>query len=116
MNGRGGTLVLVVTGFVLAISSAGAQPPARTARVGLLSAAGTELESDLRRTFRDALRERGWEEGKNLVLEQRFAGGQFERLPGMVGELRRLNVDVLVVAGGPAAQAAREGWGPRRSS
>ena len=111
MNGRGGTLVLVVTGFVLAISSADAQPPARTARVGLLSAAGTELESDLRRTFRDALRERGWEEGKNLVLEQRFAGGQFERLPGMVGELRRLNVDVLVVAGVPAAQAARDGMG-----
>jgi putative ABC transport system substrate-binding protein len=111
MHGFSRSLVLAVAVVLLAIGGAAGQPPPRTARVGLLSTAGTEPGGDFRRAFRDALRERGWEEGKNLVLEPRVAGGQFERLPSLVAELRRLNVDVLVVAGAPAIQAARDGMG-----
>jgi putative ABC transport system substrate-binding protein len=111
MRGLSRTLVLAVAVMLLAIGGATGQTPARTARVGLLSA-GADPASDFRRAFLEGLRERGWEEGRNLVIEQRFTGGEFEQLPRLVSELRRLNLDVLVASGGVAAQAARDGMGP----
>jgi putative ABC transport system substrate-binding protein len=49
--------------------------------------------------FRQGLRELGYVEGKTLVVDFRYADGKFDRLPGLVAELVRLKVDVIVTAG-----------------
>ena len=52
--------------------------------------------------FRQRLRELGYVEGKNIVIEHRYAEGKLERLPDLAAELVRLKVDVIVTAGGPS--------------
>src|SRR5688572_11672248 len=88
--------VLLVVASPLAVV---AQPP-KVARIGYL--AGLSLESPEQRAvldvFRQGLRERGYVEGQNIVIEYRAADGNQERLPGLATELARLNVD-LIVAG-----------------
>src|SRR5262249_42327750 len=57
--------------------------------------------------FLRKLRELGWIEGRNLVIEYRWADGHVERLPALAAELVRLKVDLIVAPSGPAAQAAK---------
>ena len=57
--------------------------------------------------FRHGLRELGWAEGQNIVIEFRFADGKHERLPGLASELLQLQLDVLVAAFPPAALVAK---------
>ena len=57
--------------------------------------------------FRQALQERGYVEGKNLVFERRFMEGKLENAPGLASELVRLKVDVIVASTNPAAHAAK---------
>lgn len=95
---------LVAAGLLLATAAAAeAQQPAKAYRVGFLStssAADSTFDA-----FRQGLRELGYAEGKNVVVEARFAEGLLERLPVLAVELIRLRVDVLV-AGSPAAAVA----------
>ena len=58
--------------------------------------------------FRQGMRELGYVEGKNLVIEWRSAEGNNERLPGLATELVNLKVDVIVTAGAPATSAAQK--------
>jgi putative ABC transport system substrate-binding protein len=58
--------------------------------------------------FRQRLREHGYVEGKNIVIEYRYAEGKLERLPDLAAELVRLKVDVIVTAAGPAISAAKK--------
>ena len=58
--------------------------------------------------FRQTMRELGYVEGKNLVIEWRSAEGKVERLPDLAGELVQLNVDLIVTAGNPAVGAAQK--------
>jgi hypothetical protein len=57
--------------------------------------------------FREGLRELGWIEGQNIVIEYRWAEGRFDRLPGLVEELVRLNVDLIVAPTSIYTGAAR---------
>jgi len=69
---------------------------------------GTRTPSDFGLTaFRQGLRELGWVEGQNLVIEYRFAEGRLDRLPDLAAELIRLKVDILVVHSTPGASAAK---------
>src|SRR2546422_41983 len=79
----------------------------RIARIGYLSAFAETPEWRNSAAFQQGLREFGYVPGSNIVIEERYAGGQFEKLPELAAELARLKVDVLVVAGAPAALAAR---------
>src|ERR1700730_12933248 len=54
------------------------------------------------------LRDLGWVEGKNIVIESRWAEGNYDRLPELASELVRLNVDVLVTYGTPGVLAAKQ--------
>jgi len=58
--------------------------------------------------FQQGLRELGYVEGKNIVIERRHGEGKLERLPGLAAELVRLNVDVLVTSGPTATRPAKE--------
>jgi putative ABC transport system substrate-binding protein len=57
--------------------------------------------------FRQGLRDLGYVEGKNVSIESRWAEGKYDRYPGLVADLLRLKVDVIVAVGGAATQAAR---------
>ena len=87
------------------MSSAWAQPAARTYRIGgLLGTPPTTPEtSNLSQTFTDALAERGYVEGRNVVFERRYIEGRVERIPALAAELVRLNCDVIVVTVGDLA-------------
>jgi putative ABC transport system substrate-binding protein len=100
----------VVAAFILAVSlAAEAQPTAKVYRIGYLAAGWSSGTAYLRplEAFRQRLRELGWVEGQNVLIEYRFAEGQLERLPGLAEELVRLNVDVIAASPTPAALAAK---------
>jgi putative ABC transport system substrate-binding protein len=80
------------------------QPAGKVHRIGYLGAASIPR---LVEGFRQGLRELGWVEGDNLVIDYRFAEGKFERLPDLVAELIRLKVDVIVAVPTPSAVAAK---------
>jgi putative ABC transport system substrate-binding protein len=86
----------------------GAQPVGKLWRVGYLSSSSAARERARVAAFQQGLRELGYVEGKSIFIEQRYAGGEFERLPELAAELARLKVDVFVVAGAPAAHAAKK--------
>jgi putative ABC transport system substrate-binding protein len=97
--------VLVLLAVPLAIE---AQQAGKLWRVGYLSSSSAERERARVAAFHQGLRELGYLEGKNIVLEPRYAGGDFDRLPELAAELVRHKVDVFVVAGAPAAHAAKK--------
>jgi putative ABC transport system substrate-binding protein len=105
----------LVLGTLLAPISTDAQQPGKVYRVGLIfttspvsEMAGPEPVHPLARAFLHTLRSLGYVEGQNLVLERRSAEGKFERFPEIVAELVRLKTDVIVTAGNPTAQAAKQ--------
>ncbi len=95
--------VLVVTGVV-----AQAQQPKKVPRVGYLAAVSLSAISARIEAFRQGLRELGYVEGKNIVIERRSAEEKPDRLPALVAELVRLKVDVIVTAGPIPTRAAKE--------
>ena len=82
-----------------------AEPAEKTPRVGILFIGGKDqphLEA-----FKQGLRERGYTEGKNIILVYRYAEGKQERLADLAAELVREKVDVIVTTAGSSARAAR---------
>ena len=86
-----------------------AQQRAKVWRVGYLSSSArpASTNSAIER-FRQGMRELDYIEGKNLVIESRFAEGSYERLPGLAAELVQLKVDVIVADASPAIRAAQK--------
>jgi ABC-type uncharacterized transport system substrate-binding protein len=84
-----------------------AQPAAKVARIGFL-AFNLTPNPHLTEAFRQGLRDLGYIEGRNVVIEYRDAEGKSERLPALAAELVALNVDVLQVGGTPQALAAKQ--------
>jgi putative ABC transport system substrate-binding protein len=84
-----------------------AQQPARILRIGIVIGVSASVLSARVEAFRQRLRERGYVEGKNIVIEYRYAEGKFERLPDLAAELVRLKVNVIVTVGGASVLAAK---------
>jgi putative ABC transport system substrate-binding protein len=99
----------VASSLIAAPLAAEAQPAARTPRIGMLlpGSPATASRSGNVQAFYQSLRELGWIEGKNVVIERRYAEGQYDRLAALATELTRLNVDVIVTASSPPAKAAK---------
>src|SRR5262250_1295647 len=84
-----------------------AQQPNKVPRIGLLSSGSPSSTKEGVETFRQRLHELGYVEGQNIVIEYRYAEGVADRFPNLVAELVELKVDVTVVGGTPATQAAK---------
>ena len=99
-----------LAGGLAAPLAAGAQQPAKVVRIGFLVTGS--LESPETRisldAFRQGLRERGYVEGQNIVIEYRAADAKIERLPGLAIELVCFKVDLIVAGSTPQARAAQQ--------
>ena len=84
------------------------QQRSKVARIGLLEAASASSYANRREALIAGLRELGYVEGKNIIIEYRWAEGKYERLPGLAAELVQMKVDVIVAASAPAIQAAQQ--------
>jgi putative ABC transport system substrate-binding protein len=86
-----------------------AQQSARIPRIGYLGASGdAHTPGPLNEAFRQRLRDLGYIEGKNILVEYRYAEGDLDRVPGLVAELVQLNVDVLVSGNLAVIRAAKQ--------
>jgi ABC-type uncharacterized transport system substrate-binding protein len=100
--------VWLLASILLTTVSAQAQPATKIPRVGYLSYGSVEIDKSLLAALQQGLRELGYLEGKNIVIEQRYAAGQSDKLPELVAEFVRVKADVIVVTGDPAAHAAKK--------
>jgi putative ABC transport system substrate-binding protein len=85
-----------------------AQPLARMARIGFLGSASAPGSARSVEALRTGLRDLGYVEGKNIVIEFRWAEGRYDRLSALVAELIRLKVDLIVTHGTPGTRAAKK--------
>jgi putative ABC transport system substrate-binding protein len=97
----------VLTLIAFAMPVAGTAQPARPVyRIGYLSGSSLAANKPFLEQLQQGLRERGYTEGQNVLVEYRWAGGNQERLPELAADLVRLNVDLIVAHASTAALAA----------
>src|SRR5215471_3502744 len=87
--------------------AAGAQQPAKTARIGWMSQGNVSTPDINMNAFREGMRELGYAEGQNFAIEARYADGNIEVMPAQAIELEQLGVDVIVAGPFAALQAAK---------
>ncbi len=100
IGGVGGSLLV-------AALAARAQPVAKVYRIGLLETIPAAQNAANLDALRKGLRDLGYVEGRNLIIDYRSADGRAERFPDLAAELVRLKVDLIVTRGTPAARAAK---------
>jgi putative ABC transport system substrate-binding protein len=93
---------------LLAPLAAEAQQATKVARIGFLSASSPPITPHVLEAFLQGLRDLGYVEGRNLVIEYRFAEGKLERLPALAAELVALRVDVIFTGSSAQALAAKQ--------
>ena len=104
---RAALAVALALGLVAAPLAAEAQQAATVARIGVL-ANNASASHHLLEAFLQGLRDLGYVDGRNVVIEYRFAEGKFEQFPALAAELVALKVDVIVASTMPAALAAKQ--------
>ena len=98
------TIIVLLVGLTLvSVPFVEAQQPTKVPLIGYLTATSSDDGA-----FRQGLRELGYVEEKSIVIEWRFAKGKLDWLPDLAAELVRMKVNVIVVAGGNAALAAKK--------
>ena len=107
-NRKWAGLFAIVFALTLCGVRAEAQQPTKFPRIGYLTGATPDGQSARIEAFRQGLRELGYVEGKNIIIEYRYAEENLDRLPALAAELVRLKVDVIVTGGGPNTRAAKE--------
>jgi ABC-type uncharacterized transport system substrate-binding protein len=92
-------VVLLAIGVI-----AEAQEPKKVPRIGVISPTFSSVSAPFMAAFREGLHDLGYTEGKNIVIEERYADGKEDRLPALAAELVHLKVDIIMVAGGNASE------------
>ena len=92
--------------LVFACANVAAQPAERVARIGVLFPAAEQSWTASVARLREGLKELGWVEGRNLVLDFRYADDKYERLPALAAELVALKPDIIFAGSAPAIRAA----------
>lgn len=106
-NMRRREFILLTGSAALCSFSAHAQQAGKVPRIGYLGVTSASDRPALLDAFRQGLRELGWIEGQNIVIDYRFAEGRLDRLPDLAAELVRLKVDVVVSLGTQGVTAAK---------
>jgi putative ABC transport system substrate-binding protein len=101
-------LLTSLAGAVAVPLGAEGQQAGRVHRIGFLGNTTPALEANLVGPFREGLRELGYVEGQNIVIEYRWAEGKYERFPALSAELLTQRVEVIVTAGTPASLAVKK--------
>jgi putative ABC transport system substrate-binding protein len=97
------SIVLSLGAMAIAEAQAPIRIGASVSQTGAYALQSTHMEA-----FRQGLRERGYVEGRNIVIEYRYGDGKLDRLPQFAAELVGLNVDVIVTSGTPPTRAAQQ--------
>jgi putative tryptophan/tyrosine transport system substrate-binding protein len=106
VNRRSALIAITALGIPLAAAAQGAKL-GKTARIGRLSPLSVETDARGMDAFRKGLRELGWVEGRDFVIEARYADGDPKRLPELAAQLVRQRVDVILVGSNPGTLAAK---------
>jgi len=106
MTSRRTFLGVLSLGLLVSPLAAGAQQTGKPVRIGVLTAQSRATSTASWESFREGLRDLGWEDGRNLVIVERFTDGDFDRLAVAADELVKLNVALIVTANSPGARAA----------
>ena len=101
----------IAGGLLAAPLAASAQQAGKVYRIGILETIPASQNATKLDALRNGLRDLGYVEGRNLIIEYRSADGRAERFPDLVSELVRLKVDLIVTRGTPAAKAAKNATG-----
>jgi putative ABC transport system substrate-binding protein len=101
-------LVLLILGILLSPLTTGAQQTGKVYRIGYLGVAGASEYTDRVAALRQGLRELGYEEGKNYVIEYRWGEGKIDRYHGLAAELVQRKVDLIVTGSTATIKAAKE--------
>ena len=101
-------LILVVMMLLVVAAIAEAQQPKKGPRIGYLTGSSPSADSTRIEAFGQGLRELGYVEGKNIVIEYRYAEGKLDRMTELAADLVRLNVEVIVTGGPLVTRAAKE--------
>jgi putative tryptophan/tyrosine transport system substrate-binding protein len=101
------SVIAAIVLLLAATFTANAQSPEKVYRIGYIQTATPDEQAHLTKAFEEGLRDLGYVEGRNIVLERRFAWGRQERLPDLAADLVRLNVDVIVTGANPVIAAVK---------
>jgi putative ABC transport system substrate-binding protein len=96
---------------LLPVHSVFAQQPTKTQRIGVLFGTSRSFNATRIETFRQSLRELSWVEGKNVLIDHRYADGKLDVLPALAAELVQLKVDVIVTSATSGVLAAKNASG-----
>jgi putative tryptophan/tyrosine transport system substrate-binding protein len=99
--------VLLINLALWSIPYTEAQKPTKVPRIGYLSSTSPAVASPQIEAFRKGLRDLGYMEGQNIIVEYRYAEGNLNRLPDLAAELVRLKVAVIMAGGGQSIRAAK---------
>lgn len=105
---RAGVTLGLALGILVAAPTSDAQPPAKVQRIGFLGMTTPSGHALQLEALRQGLRDLGYVEGKNIVIEYRWAENRYERLPALAAELARLPVEIIVTHGTPGTLAAKQ--------
>src|SRR5260370_32651608 len=100
--------VILIVAILVAPLVLKAQPTRSPLRVGVLTPQSRDASAPRWDAFRQGLHDLGWEDGRNIVIEARFADGKFERLRLLAEELVQLGVSVIVAPNTPVTRAAMD--------
>jgi len=105
---RKAVICLLTAALLFTVPFVEAQKPAKIPRIGYLEGGSPATSLSVLEAFRQGLRELGYVEGQNIVIEDRWGEGRNDRLPELAAELVRLKVDVIVTRGDVATLAAKQ--------
>ena len=107
-NRKWAGLFALFLALTLSEAMAEAQQPEKIPRIGFLSMGSKAGSANAVGVLRQSLRELGYVEGKDILIEYRYAEGQPERLPSLVEQLTRANIDILIASTATVARAAKK--------
>jgi ABC-type uncharacterized transport system substrate-binding protein len=101
------SILIAMLAFVLGVAAEAQQQPKKVPQLGFLFGATPSSNIARIEAFRQGLRDLGYVEGKNIVIEERYAEGKLDRLPALAAEVVGLKVDIIVTGSSPATHSAK---------